>query len=188
MSGAAGGDAATEVRWLALAATPGRGAGRASGALLVERLHQQRGKGRCDKHVEMPDTREVAEDRRHGGRELLQQRADARVNFLASAAALNVAADHLVQRIVARAVVGGDAEALGEFCASARLSGSSPPAPAGTVRFPNRPFFRNRRWATAALLTKATILTFAPTPPQISRKIVIRLERRRHACRTHDAP
>ena len=115
MSGAAGGDAATEVGWLALAATPGRGAARASGALLVERLHQQRGKGRCDKHVEMPDTREVAEDQRHGGREFLQQRADARINFLAPAAALEVATDDLVQRVVARAVVGGHAHALGEF-------------------------------------------------------------------------
>ena len=117
-----------------------------------------------------------------------EQRRNARINVLTAPATLKGVADDRVQRSAAPVIVGGDVGALGEFCASARLSGSSPPAPAGTLRFPNRPFFRNRRWATAALLTKATILTFAPTPPQISRKIVIRLERRRHACLTHDAP
>lgn len=146
--------------------------------------------GRRDKDVAAPDAREVAQDRRHRGRELFAQRANAGGNFLATPATLNGAADDLVQRS-ASSPKQSSAETRGRsgcFCASTRLSGSSPPAPAGTVRFPNRPFSRNRRWATAAPFTKETILTFAPTPPQVSRKIAIRLERRRHACRTHGAP
>lgn len=81
---------------------------------LVEGLREQRVEGRRDKDVEVPDAREVAQDRWHGRREFFEQRADARVNLLAPAPALEVAAHDLVQCVVTRAVVGGDAEAFGE--------------------------------------------------------------------------
>ena len=90
------------------------GFGGAAEALFVERLGQERVEGRRDEKVEMPDPRELPKRFGHGRRELLHQVADARVDFLAATAALEVTADDLVQRVVARAVFGRHAQALGE--------------------------------------------------------------------------
>ena len=87
----------------------------AAEAFLIEGLRDQRISGRRDEEVEVPDAREHAQDRRHGGRELFHQRTDARVNLLAAAAALDVAGDDLMERVVARAVLRRHAESLGEF-------------------------------------------------------------------------
>lgn len=65
---------------------------------LVAGLGEEGVEGRRDKDVAAPDAREVAQDRRHRGRELFAQRANAGGNFLATPATLNGAADDLVQR------------------------------------------------------------------------------------------
>ena len=50
----------------------------------------------------MPDAGELAERFRYGRRQFPHQVADARVDFLAAPAALEVAADDLVQRVVSQ--------------------------------------------------------------------------------------
>jgi hypothetical protein len=84
-------------------------------ALFIERLGEQGIEGRGNKEIEMPDTREIAQDRWHSGRQLLHQRPNARVDFFPTAALLQVAADDRVRCVFAGAALGGHAQALGEF-------------------------------------------------------------------------
>ena len=89
--------------------------GGAAVTFLVECLCEQRVKRRRDEKLKCRMRASSRSNGGTGGLDLLHHRAQARIDILAPAAALHVAADDLVQFVVARDVCGRHAQAFGEF-------------------------------------------------------------------------